>query len=79
VKALCWEGVNKLAVEQVPDPVLCDDQDVTSRCCWNDWPPGNCTGHLATHTVSLDEAPRAYGMFKQKSDGCVRAVIRPGG
>ncbi|MET9390553.1 hypothetical protein ABZY20_09110 [Streptomyces sp. NPDC006624] len=37
------------------------------------------TSHLATHTVSLDEAPRAYEMFKDKSDGCVRAVIRPGG
>ncbi|WP_406173957.1 hypothetical protein [Streptomyces canus] len=37
------------------------------------------TAHLATHTLSLDEAPRAYDMFKQKSDGCVRAVIRPGG
>lgn len=37
------------------------------------------TAHLATHTLSLDEAQRAYDMFKQKSDGCVRAVLRPGG
>ncbi|MET7732120.1 hypothetical protein ABZT02_12225 [Streptomyces sp. NPDC005402] len=37
------------------------------------------TGHLATPTVSLDEAPRAYDMVKQEADGCVRAVIRPGG
>ncbi|MFH8935375.1 zinc-dependent alcohol dehydrogenase [Streptomyces griseosporeus] len=36
------------------------------------------TAHLATHTVPLDEAPRAYRMFKEKTDGCVRAVIRPG-
>ncbi|CAL9672868.1 hypothetical protein SUDANB105_07644 [Streptomyces sp. enrichment culture] len=36
------------------------------------------TAHLATHTVSQDEAPRAYDMFKEKTDGCVRAVIRPG-
>ncbi|MFF5455331.1 zinc-dependent alcohol dehydrogenase [Streptomyces sp. NPDC012950] len=36
------------------------------------------TSHLATHTVSLDEAPKAYDMFKHKTDGCVRAVIRPG-
>jgi threonine dehydrogenase-like Zn-dependent dehydrogenase len=27
VKALCWEGVNKLGVEQVPDPVLRNEQD----------------------------------------------------
>ncbi|MEW2417024.1 zinc-dependent alcohol dehydrogenase [Streptomyces sp. NPDC046866] len=36
------------------------------------------TSQLATHTVPLDEAPRAYDMFKHKTDGCVRAVIRPG-
>ncbi|MEV7673193.1 zinc-dependent alcohol dehydrogenase [Streptomyces sp. NPDC088752] len=36
------------------------------------------TSHLATHTVTLDEAPKAYDMFKHKTDGCVRAVIRPG-
>lgn len=37
------------------------------------------TSHLATHSVPLDEAPRAYDMFKEKTDGCVRAVIRPSG
>lgn len=26
----------------------------------------------------LDEAPRAYEMLEEKTDGCVRAVIRPG-
>ncbi|MET9544310.1 zinc-dependent alcohol dehydrogenase [Streptomyces sp. NPDC006627] len=31
MKALTWEGVNKLAVEQVPDPVPRNDQDVIVR------------------------------------------------
>jgi threonine dehydrogenase-like Zn-dependent dehydrogenase len=35
------------------------------------------TRHLATHHFSLDEAPRAYQMFKERSDGLVRAVFRP--
>ncbi|MFI6516866.1 zinc-dependent alcohol dehydrogenase [Spirillospora sp. NPDC050679] len=35
------------------------------------------TRHLATHRFPLDEGPRAYDMFKNKTDGCVRAVIRP--
>ncbi|MCO1593618.1 glutathione-dependent formaldehyde dehydrogenase [Micromonospora sp. RHAY321] len=35
------------------------------------------TEHLATHTMPLDEAPRGYEMFKQKLDGCVRAVFQP--
>ncbi|MEV8087389.1 hypothetical protein [Streptomyces nigra] len=37
------------------------------------------TAHLATHSVPLEEAPRAYEMFKDKDDGCVRAVISPTG
>ncbi|WP_248960126.1 zinc-dependent alcohol dehydrogenase [Sphaerisporangium perillae] len=35
------------------------------------------TAHLATHTMPLDQAPRGYDMFKNKKDGCVRAVFRP--
>jgi threonine dehydrogenase-like Zn-dependent dehydrogenase len=35
------------------------------------------TAHMATHTMSLDQAPRGYDMFKNKKDGCVRAVFRP--
>jgi threonine dehydrogenase-like Zn-dependent dehydrogenase len=33
--------------------------------------------YLATHRFPLEEAPRAYEMFKNKEDGCVRAVFRP--
>ncbi|MET7934137.1 zinc-dependent alcohol dehydrogenase [Streptomyces sp. NPDC005322] len=36
------------------------------------------TSHLATHTVSLDQGPKGYAMFKHKTEGCVRVVIRPG-
>ncbi|MBD8660855.1 glutathione-dependent formaldehyde dehydrogenase [Frigoribacterium sp. CFBP 8754] len=35
------------------------------------------TEHLATQVMPLDEAPRGYEMFKEKEDGCVRAVFRP--
>ncbi|PJE96436.1 glutathione-dependent formaldehyde dehydrogenase [Streptomyces carminius] len=35
------------------------------------------TSHLATHPMSLDDAPAGYDMFKHKKDGCVRAVFRP--
>jgi threonine dehydrogenase-like Zn-dependent dehydrogenase len=34
--------------------------------------------YLATHEFSLEDAPRAYEMFKNKEDGLVRAVFRPG-
>jgi threonine dehydrogenase-like Zn-dependent dehydrogenase len=33
--------------------------------------------YLATHRFSLEEAPRGYEMFKNKEDGCVRAVFIP--
>jgi hypothetical protein len=29
--------------------------------------------------MPLDEGPKGYKMFKDKEDGCVRAVFRPGG
>jgi threonine dehydrogenase-like Zn-dependent dehydrogenase len=35
------------------------------------------TMHLATHVMPLDNAPNGYDMFKNKQDGCVRAVFRP--
>ena len=33
--------------------------------------------HLATHVMPLTEAPQGYAMFKEKTDGCVRAVFVP--
>jgi threonine dehydrogenase-like Zn-dependent dehydrogenase len=36
------------------------------------------TEHLATHTMSLAQGPEGYRLFKQKDDGCVRAVFLPG-
>lgn len=35
------------------------------------------TDHLATHTMALEDAPRGYELFKNKDDGCVRALFRP--
>jgi threonine dehydrogenase-like Zn-dependent dehydrogenase len=35
------------------------------------------TEHLGTHIMPLEAAPRGYEMFKNKEDGCVRAVFRP--
>lgn len=32
---------------------------------------------LITHDVSLEEGVRAYDMFKNKTDGCIRVAIRP--
>ncbi len=32
---------------------------------------------LATHRMSLEDAPRGYEMFKTKQDGCLRAVFTP--
>ncbi|MET8350761.1 zinc-dependent alcohol dehydrogenase [Micromonospora sp. NPDC005206] len=37
------------------------------------------TEHLATHTMPLDQAPQGYSMFKNRIDGCVRAVFEPAG
>jgi threonine dehydrogenase-like Zn-dependent dehydrogenase len=37
------------------------------------------TEHLATHVMPLDRAPEGYRKFKEKEDGCVRAVFEPSG
>jgi threonine dehydrogenase-like Zn-dependent dehydrogenase len=37
------------------------------------------TEHLATHVMPLDQGPQGYQMFKNKQDGCVRAVFEPTG
>lgn len=37
------------------------------------------TEHLATHIMPLDQGPKGYQMFKDKEDGCVRAVFQPAG
>ncbi len=36
------------------------------------------TRHLATHVMPLSQGPEGYAMFNDKTDGCVRAVFRPG-
>lgn len=36
------------------------------------------TEHLATHTMPLSQAAEGYRIFKEKTDGCVRAVFEPG-
>ncbi len=36
------------------------------------------TEDLVTHRVPLEEAPQAYEMFQQKSDGCIKVVLDPG-
>ena len=32
---------------------------------------------LATHRLPLSEAPEAYRMFQQKTDGCLKVVLHP--
>ncbi|AKT50315.1 zinc-dependent alcohol dehydrogenase [Arsenicicoccus sp. oral taxon 190] len=35
------------------------------------------TETLATHRVSLDDAPRMYDTFQKKQDGCIKVVMTP--
>ena len=32
---------------------------------------------VVTHVLSLDDAPRGYEIFKNKTDGCIKVVLRP--
>jgi threonine dehydrogenase-like Zn-dependent dehydrogenase len=33
---------------------------------------------VVTHVMGLDEAPKAYDMFKNKKDGCIKVVLKTG-
>lgn len=33
--------------------------------------------HFATHRVPLEDAAEAYKMFQEKSDGCIKVVLKP--
>lgn len=35
--------------------------------------------YLLTHPMPLEEGPRGYELFKEKQDGCIRAVFHPNG
>ena len=32
---------------------------------------------VITHRLPLDDAPRAYAMFNDKEDGCIKVVLKP--
>jgi hypothetical protein len=32
---------------------------------------------FATHHLPLEEAPRGYDMFRDKTDGCIKVVLQP--
>jgi len=32
---------------------------------------------VVTHTMSLDDAPHAYDIFKNKEDNCIKVVLKP--
>jgi threonine dehydrogenase-like Zn-dependent dehydrogenase len=32
---------------------------------------------VVSHKLSLDEAPDAYRMFREKSDDCLKVVMKP--
>ena len=33
---------------------------------------------VITHRMSLEEAPEAYRMFRDKQDRCIKVVLKPG-
>jgi threonine dehydrogenase-like Zn-dependent dehydrogenase len=34
-------------------------------------------GAIITHRLSLDDAPHAYDIFKNKQDDCIKVVLKP--
>jgi threonine dehydrogenase-like Zn-dependent dehydrogenase len=34
-------------------------------------------GHVISHRLRLEDAPRGYDMFKNKEDDCLKVVLTP--
>ncbi len=39
--------------------------------------PGDHPSYLITHDLPLEDAVHGYDLFKNKREGCVRAIFRP--
>lgn len=76
IKAVCWNGINEVKAENVADPEIINSRDVIVQVRAtrreSDLHPYN--GYIATHRMTLKEAPRAYEKFKKKIANCVRGV-----
>ena len=86
MKAVTWRGVNEIGVEDVPEPTILNGHDIIlevglSATCGSDL--HLLGGHIPAMragdvVMSLDDGPKGYRMFKDRENGCVRAVFRPG-
>jgi hypothetical protein len=74
------EDVNKVAVERIPDPQIRNSGDVAAvhpNAARADGPRrAEDRAHDHAHHVAR-RRPQGYHIFKDKIDGCVRAVFTP--
>jgi threonine dehydrogenase-like Zn-dependent dehydrogenase len=74
MRALTWQGTQHAEVTDVPDPKISEPSDIVIHHLDRD-PLGVRT--FATHHLPLEDAPRGYDMFRDKTDGCLKVVLQP--
>ena len=73
MKAVRYYGKEDIRVESVPDPSILNPRGA-NRLERGQIDPS----FIITHRVSLDDAPDMYNTFREKHDGCIKVVIKPG-
>jgi NADPH:quinone reductase-like Zn-dependent oxidoreductase len=86
MRAVCWEGTEKIHVETVPDPIILNPRDAiikvtTTAICGSDlhiydgYIPTMQKGDVLGHEFMGEVVVRT---FRDKDDACIKVVMKPG-
>ena len=77
MRALCWHGKGDVRVDTVPDPKIQHPRDAVIKMKLIQ--VGDiATSFVVTHPGSLEDAPEMHKTFRDKKDGVIKVVLRPG-
>ena len=90
MKAVTFQGVADVKVEDVADPTIVDPTDVvvritTSAVCGSDLTPllplverkKLQPARIITHTMPLKDTPHGYAIFDRKEDRAIKVMLKP--
>jgi len=89
MKAVTFQGVGDVKVEDVADPEIVDPTDVvvritTSAVCGSDLHQYHGRGGglvekgaVITHTMPLKDTPHGYAIFDRKEDRAIKVMLKP--
>jgi NADPH:quinone reductase-like Zn-dependent oxidoreductase len=74
MRAVCWEGTEKIQVETVPDPVILNPRDAIIKVTTT----AICGSDLHIYHGYIPTMQKVYRTFRDKHDACIKVVMKPG-